>query len=46
MKEQTTLSTTWPATQPTVDWALRPRIMRQQLSQRYPPEQHQRRQAA
>lgn len=47
MKEQTTtLSTAWTATQPALDWALRPRIMRQQLSQRYPPEQHQRRQAA
>ena len=46
MKEQTTLPTTWPATQPALDWALRPRIMRQQLSQHYPSGQGQRRQAA
>lgn len=50
MKAQTTLSTTvstaastaWTATQPALDRALRPRLMQQQLSQLYPPEQYQR----
>lgn len=42
MKEQPTLTTTWTATQPALDWALRPRLMQQHLSQIYPSRQHQR----
>ena len=43
MKEQTTtLSPSWTANHPALALALRPRVMQAQLSQLYPPGQHQR----